>query len=87
MTTSQVDITSESEEVSLSQQVTTRHQQTDAHESITKQDKNNINDQQKKHRHGTVSKNILLIGLNQFNGAPTSALVQMWIKHIDVWIA
>ena len=36
------------------------------HESITKQDKNNINDPQKKHRHGTVSKNILLEGLNLF---------------------
>ena len=34
----------------LSQQVTARHQQTDVHESITKQDRNNINDPQKKHR-------------------------------------
>ena len=40
----------------LSQQVTTRHQQTDVHESITKQDRNNINDPQNKHRLGTVSK-------------------------------
>ena len=30
----------------------------DAHKSITKQDKNNINDPQKKHRLETVSKNI-----------------------------
>ena len=37
-----------------------RHQQTDVHKSITKQDRNNINDPQKKHRLGTVSKNILL---------------------------
>ena len=44
----------------LSQQVTRRHQQTDMHESITKQDRNNINDPQKKHPLGTVSKNILL---------------------------
>ena len=64
----------------LSQQVTTRHQQKDLHESITKQDRNNINDPQKKHRLGTVSKNILLGGLNQFNDAPTSPFVQMWIK-------
>ena len=64
----------------LSQQVTTMHQQTDVHENITKQDRNNINDQQKKHRLGTVSKNILLAGLNWFNGAPTSFLVQIWIK-------
>ena len=53
------------------------HQQTDVHESITKQDRNNINDLQKKHRLGTVSKNILLDGLIRFNGAPTSPLVQM----------
>ena len=29
----------------------------------------NINDPQKKYRHGTVSKNILLEGLNRFHGA------------------
>ena len=51
------------------------HQQTDVHESITKQDRKNINDPEKKHRFGTVSKNILLEGLNRFNGAPTSLLV------------
>ena len=60
----------------ISQQVTTRHQQTDVHESITEQDRNSINDPQKKHRLGTVSKNILLEGLNRLNGAPTSPLVQ-----------
>ena len=60
--------------------MTTGHQQTDMHESITKQDRNNINDPQKKHRRGTVGKNILLEGLNRFNSAPTSPLVQMWIK-------
>ena len=54
--------------------------ETDVHESITKQDRNNINDPQKEHRLGMVSKNILLEGLNRFNGAPTSPLVQMWIK-------
>ena len=53
---------------------------TDVHESITKQDRTNINDPLKKLRLGTVSKNILLEGLNRFNGAPTSPLVQMWIK-------
>ena len=45
------------------------------HESITKQDRNNLIDPQKKHRLGTVSKIILLYGLNWFNGAPTSPLV------------
>ena len=80
VTTSQLDITNESQEVSPSQQVTTRHQQAEVHESITKQDRNNINDPQKEHRLGTVSENILLEGLNQLNGAPTSPLVQMWIK-------
>ena len=64
----------------LSQQVTSRHQQTDVPESITKQDRNKINNPQKKHRLGTVSKNILLEGLNLFNGAQTSPLVQMCIK-------
>ena len=33
-----------------------------------KQDRNNINDPQKKHRLGMVSKNILLKGLNWFHG-------------------
>ena len=53
------------------------HQQADVHESITKQDRNSINDPQKKHRLGMVSKNILQEGLNRFNGAPTSPFVQM----------
>ena len=60
--------------------MTTRHQQTIVHEIITKQDRNNINDPQKKHRLGTVSKSILLEGVNRFNGALTSPLVQMLIK-------
>ena len=64
----------------LSKQVTTRHQQTDMHESIAKQDRNNIDDPQKKHRLGTVSRSILLEGLNRFNSAQTSPLVQMWIQ-------
>ena len=76
VTTSQLDVTNEGQEVSLSQQVTTRHQQTDVHENITKQDRNNTNDPQKKDRLGTVGKNILLEGLIQFNGATTSPLVR-----------
>ena len=80
VTTSQVDITTDANRSVLSQQVTTRHQHTDVHESIKKQDKNNINDPQKKHRLRTVSKNILLEGLNRFNNAPTSPLVKIWIK-------
>ena len=39
-----------------------------------KHDKNKTRDPQKKHRLGTVSKNILLEGFNRFNGAPTSPL-------------
>ena len=50
------------------------------HKCMTKQDRNDINDSQKKHRLGRVSQNILLEGLNWFNSAPTSILVQMWIK-------
>ena len=61
----------------FTQQVTTRHQQTDMHESIIKQDRNNINDPQKKHRNGTVSRIILLEGLSLFNDAPNSPFVQM----------
>ena len=55
-TTSQLDITHESQEVSPFQLETTSNQQTDVHEGITKQDRNNINDPQKKHRLGTVRK-------------------------------
>ena len=47
----------------LSVQVITRHQQTDVHESITKQDINNINDPQKKHRPETVNKKYFTGGL------------------------
>ena len=78
VTTSQLDITNESQEVVLSQQVTTRHQQNDVYGNITKQDRNNINDPEKKHHLRRVSKYILLEGLNPYNGAPTSA--QMRIK-------
>ena len=50
VTTSQLDITNESQEVSPfpGQQVTTSHQQTYVHESTTKQDRNYKNDLQKK---------------------------------------
>ena len=41
---------------------------------------NNTNDPQKKYHLGTVSKNILLEGLNRFHCAPTSPLVQVWIR-------
>ena len=60
--------------------MTTGHQQTDVHERITQQDRIDIDDPQEKQRFRTVSKNILLEGFNRFNGAPTSPLVQMWIK-------
>ena len=56
VTTSQLNITNESQEVSPFPAGVTRHKQTDVHEIITKQDRNNINDPQKKHRLGTVSK-------------------------------
>ena len=41
-------------------------------------------DPQKKYRLGTVSKIILLEGLNRFNGTPTSPLVQMLIIGLHV---
>ena len=79
VTTSQLDITNESQVVSPFPAGDHKHQQTDVHKWITKQDRNDVNDPQKKHRLGTVSKNILLEGFNRFNGAPTSPLVQMWV--------
>ena len=42
-------------------------------ESMTNTDINNTNDPQKKYRLGTVSKNILLEGLNRFHGASISS--------------
>ena len=80
VTTSQLYITNESQEVSSFPAGDHKTSKTDVHESITKQDRNNINDPQKKPCLGTVSKYILLEGLNQFNGAPNSPLIQMWIK-------
>ena len=64
LTTSQPATTNESQEISP-QPATTMHQQTDAHESTTKQDRNNTNEPQKKHRAGTVRKNIPLEGPNK----------------------
>ena len=55
-------------------------------ESMKTQDINNTNDLQKKYRLRTVSKNILLEGINWFHGAPTSPLVQIWIKTLRVFI-
>ena len=61
-------------------QVTIKHTQTDAHKGIA-------NTRQKKHKRPTKEVpprngqlNILLEGLNRFHGAPTSLLIQMWIK-------
>ena len=71
VTNSQLDIANKSQDVSPL---------TDAHESITKQDRNNINDPRKKHFLGAVSKNTPPEGLNRFNDAPTSPLVQKWTK-------
>ena len=66
VTTLQLDIPNERS--ALSQQVTTTHQQTYVHESITKQDRSNTNDPQKKHHLGTVSKKYFTGGLKP---APT----------------
>ena len=80
VTTSQSDNTNESQKVSPFPAGDHKASKTDVHESITKQNRNNINDPQKKHRLGTVSKNNLLEDLNRFHGTPISPLVQMWIK-------
>ena len=64
VTTSQLDITNESQEVS----------------PFPAGDlKASTNRRALKHNK-TKQKNILLEGLNRFNGVPTSPLVQMWIK-------
>ena len=55
VTTSQLDITNESQEVSPFP-AGDHKASTDVHERITNQDKNKKNDPQKKHRLGTVSK-------------------------------
>ena len=57
----------------LSQQVTAGHIQTDAQKGITSTRHKNMKDPQKKYSLGTVSKE----GLNWFDGAPTSPLVQL----------
>ena len=78
VTTSQLDITNESQEVSP-------FRAGDHKASINRRArKQRINDPQKRHRLGTVSKNILLKGLNRFHGAPTPPLVQLSdIKHFE----
>ena len=76
VTISQLDIKNESQEVSPFPAVNHKA----PINRREKQDRNNINGPQKKHRLRTVSKNILLEGLNCFHCAPTSPLVQMWIK-------
>ena len=69
----------------LSQQATTRQQWTDAKAWQT-QDINNTNDPQKKYHLGTVSKNILLEGLNRFHGA--NLTLSLDVDHIQiVWEA
>ena len=45
-----------------------------------KQDRNSINDPQKKQRLGAFSKIILLEGFKRFHGTPTSPLVPTWIR-------
>ena len=80
VTTSQLDITNESQEVSSFLAGDHKASINRRDERITKQGRNNINDPQKKRRLETVSRNILLEGLNWCHGAPTSLLSQMWIK-------
>ena len=62
---------------------------TDVHESITKQDRNNINDLKKKHRLGTVSKNILLIfglGLVHNEWQCMHHMVIIPLKDIEIFL-
>ena len=82
VTTTQLDITNQSQDVSP---FLAGDHKASINRRARKHNRNNINDPQKKHRLGTVSKNILLEGFNRFHGATTSPLVQMWIKtHINL---
>ena len=78
--TTQLDITNQSQEFSpfpSGDHKTSINRRTRKHNI---KDRNNINDPQMKHRLGRVSKYILQEGLNRFHCAPTSPLVQFWIK-------
>ena len=55
----------------------------DDHKASTKQDRNNINDQQKKHRLGTFSKNILLEGLNKFYGSSYRSSLSIYANLLE----
>ena len=57
--------------------MTTRQQGTEKHKR-----KKNTNDPQKKYRFGTVSKNILLEGLNRFHGAKLALSSDV---DLDTW--
>ena len=56
------------------------------HKSMTTQDINSTNDPQKKYPLGTVSKNILLEGLNRFHGANVTLSSDV-DQELDVWFA
>ena len=79
VTNSQLDITNESKEVGPfpagdhKAQINRRAQRNNKYKT------EKHNGPQKKYRLGTVNKNIVLEGLNRFT-APTSPLIQMWIK-------
>ena len=80
VTTLQLDITNKSQAVSP---FPAGDHKASINRRARKHNKNrqiNKNDPQKKHRLRTVSKNIILEGLNWFYVALTSPLVQMWIK-------
>ena len=80
VTTSQLDIIDEIQEASL---FPAGDHKASANRRARKHNKtrqNNINDPQKKHRLGTVNKNVLLEGLKRFHGAPTSSLGRCGIE-------
>ena len=77
VTTSQLDITNESQEVSPFQACDHKASINRRARQQQNQEGNNVKDPQNNHRLGTVSKFILLEGLNRFNVAPTSSLVLM----------
>ena len=67
VTTLQLDITNESQEVSPFPAGVHKASIKRSARKHSQKDRNNINDPQKKHRIGTVSKKILLEGLNRYD--------------------
>ena len=81
-----INITNKSQEVSSLPSVKYKAAM-NRRESMTNTNINNVNDQQKKHCLGTVSKNILLEGLTCFTAPKPHPRFRCESRHIYVWFA